>query len=158
MKSNTLLKIAFLIMVALNITLIAMMFGKQKMLLQRKSPEIKSVIIKKLQLDEKQIEIYSELAENHHQGMSKINQAKKLLIREYFSFLKSEDQNFSTQDSLLTEINILESEKLIMTYNHFEQLKEICNPSQQVLFEEIIGDLIQDLLGIQKKILPRPRD
>jgi len=158
MKTNTLLKIAFLIMVVLNIALIAMMLGKQKMPPQRKTPEIKSVIIEKLQLDEKQIEIYSELAENHHQRMSKINQAQKPLIREYFSFLKLEDQNSGTRDSLLAEINLLESDKLILTYAHFEELKEICNPSQQALFDEVIGGLIQDLIGAQKNRPPRPRD
>lgn len=145
-------------MVLINVVLIGFMVARPKMPPRGKPVDLKNIISEKLNLDEEQQETYFELAKNHGELMAEIEQKQKPLIRDYFSFLKSEDQNFSTQDSLLTEINILESEKLIMTYNHFEQLKEICNPSQQVLFEEIIGDLIQDLLGIQKKRLPRPRD
>jgi hypothetical protein len=158
MKTNTFLKMAVLIMVLINVVLIGFMVARPKMPPRGKPVDLKNIISEKLNLDEEQQETYFELAKNHGELMAEIEQKQKPLIRDYFSFLKSEDQNFSTQDSLLTEINILESEKLIMTYNHFEQLKEICNPSQQVLFEEIIGDLIQDLLGIQKKRLPRPRD
>jgi periplasmic protein CpxP/Spy len=158
MKTSSLLKIGLLIMVLINIALILLIVGKPKLPPPGAGRDFKSTIAKKLQLDEQQQEIYFKSAEKHNQEMASINQAQRPLIRNYFNLLKEENQNLEIRDSLLAEIKEVEQKKLTLTYAHFEELKEICNPDQKVLFEEIMDDIIQVLLGGQKKSPPPPRD
>ncbi len=158
MKTNTFLKIAVLIMFLINVILIGFMIGGPKMHPKGKQDDLKEIISEKLNLNEEQRDSYFQLAKSHNEAMSQVNRKQKPLIREYFNSLKLETKDPATQDSLLELINQLDQEKLTLTYSHFEELKNICDPDQVVVFEGIMDEIFQVLLGGQKKSLPPPRE
>jgi protein CpxP len=159
MKTNTFLKIALLIMFIINVVLIGfMLLGKPKTPLTAREGSVKEMIANKLNLDEEQREAYFALANQHNKAMMEVNRKARPLVREYFSFLKMEEPNQEIQDSILSSLNQLDRDKVTITYAHFEDVKEICNSDQVVAFEGVMDQLIQQLLGDQKKSPPPPRD
>ncbi|MFT4856586.1 MAG: protein CpxP [Algoriphagus sp.] len=158
MKTNTFLKIAVLIMVLINVVLIGFMIVGPKMPPRGKQDDLKEIISEKLNLNEEQRASYFQLAKSHNEAMSQVNQKQKPMIREYFNYLKLEAKDPAMQDSLLELINQLDQDKLTLTYSHFEELKKICDPDQVVIFEKIMDEIFQVLVGGQKKSLPPPRD
>ncbi len=159
MKTNTFLKIAVLILFLINLILIGLMVvGRQKKPLRGNQNDLKEIIAEKLDLDERQRNTYFELAQTHNKAMSEINRKTKPLIRDYFNSLKMEEPNRAIEDSLLTVLDQLNRDKLTLTYSHFGDLKKICNPEQVLVFEGIMDEIIQVLLGNQKKSPPPPRD
>ena len=145
-------------MFLINVVLIGFMVARPKMPPRGNSQDLKQIISKKLNLDKEQQETYFELAKIHYELIAQIGQKQKPLIRDYFSALKHDEQNLDVQDSLLSQINQFDRDKLVLTYTHFEDLKKVCNPEQLLVFEGIMDEIIQVLVGGQKKIPPPPRD
>lgn len=99
------------------------------------------MIIERLNLDNQQQEKFSDLKEEHHSNMVKIDEELKEVRKKYFSLLKNDARDIITKDSLEHQLAVLAIKKEQATYDHFEQLKNLCNPQQRENFYKLTEEL-----------------
>ena len=142
-KFLTLLVIALLL---LNLGLLAYLFlGNSKPQHKEKEmrPNPREIVIRKLNFSDKQIESYKVLIKDHRAKISFAEKRNMELKNHLYQFLLKTSENKSTTDSI---INLLaENQKLIETthFNHFADIKKLCEPSQLKAFEELATELSQ---------------
>ena len=107
-----------------------------------------------LQLDEQQRTTFSELAATHNKEMNKLKKAQQDLLKPYFDHLLSEAGGVSP-DSILLQYQQLEREKLVVTYQHFEDIKGILKEGQKDNFPKFMEEAIRALLR-KREDGPRP--
>ncbi len=109
-----------------------------------------------LRLNKEQANSFSELAEKHKKDMDIINKNEGTLISEYFEALNN---NFSDthSDSLLMLINDANTEKLTVTFKHFEDIKELLRPEQKPDFKRFMDRALNNILNIKEKTPPPPK-
>jgi protein CpxP len=101
------------------------------------------MIIKELNLDEQQQDKFSNLREQHHSSMVLLDTELEETAKSYLSKLVSSDT--SDVDSLRQAIGRLEMQRASVTYQHFKDLRSICNAEQQEKFEALLPELFRIL-------------
>ena len=131
-----------------NIILVGFVINKSNNHPVRKEP--KTLIINRLKLNSHQIDFYENLIKNHRNAINstrnKIQKNKKLL----YSGL---NKNNKINDSVFSIIKDLNNKIELINYNHFIDIRNICDDSQLKLFNEVSKDLHR----IFSKKPPRPR-
>ena len=131
-----------------NILLVGFLINKSYNHPVRKLP--KTLIINRLKLNDHQIELYENLIKNHRNAINptrnKIQKNKKLLY-------KGLNNNVKINDSIFSIIKDLNNKIELINYNHFIDIRNICDDSQLKLFNEVSKDLHR----IFSKKPPRPR-
>ncbi|UXX79196.1 periplasmic heavy metal sensor [Reichenbachiella carrageenanivorans] len=115
-------------------------------------------ISQQLQLTPEQQANYFELAKAHATHMNVIDKSHKKLLKTYFKSLILPSEQQPNHDQLLHQIQSLEAQKITITYQHFHDLKALCNESQKAHFELIINDMFDVLIRNSKNNPPPPRD
>jgi|GEM_PF-1043769 len=110
-----------------------------------------------LKLNENQHATFIMLAEQHGYQMDSIRTLQNALLQPYFESLVNNTNNTYTDD-LLKEFQQLEGKKITLTYQHFNEVKEILNPSQQPHFKEFMQKVLRNILLGKKKNPPPPKD
>ena len=149
MKNNTKFLIAVIVgLLISNILLVGFLINKSNNHPVRKEP--KTLIISRLKLNDHQIELYENLIKNHRNAINptrnKIQKNKKLLY-------KGLNNNEKINDSIFSIIKDLNNKIELINYNHFIDIRNICDDSQLKLFNEVSKDLHR----IFSKKPPRPR-
>ena len=131
-----------------NILLVGFLINKSNNHPVRKEP--KTLIINRLKLNDHQIELYENLIKNHRNAINptrnKIQKNKKLLY-------KGLNNNEKINDSIFSIIKDLNNKIELINYNHFIDIRNICDDSQLKLFNEVSKDLYR----IFSKKPPRSR-
>ena len=131
-----------------NILLVGFLINKSNNHPVRKEP--KTLIINRLKLNDHQIDLYENLIKNHRNAINptrnKIQKNKKLLY-------KGLNNNEKINDSIFSIIKNLNNKIELINYNHFMDIRNICDDNQLKLF----NDLSKDLNRIFSKKPPRPR-
>ena len=131
-----------------NVLLVGFLINKSNNHPVRKGP--KTLIINRLKLNSHQIDLYENLIKNHRDAINptrnKIQKNKKLLY-------KGLNKNEKINDSIFSIIKDLNNKIELINYNHFMDIRNICDDSQLKLFNE----LSKDLYRIFSKKHPRPR-
>jgi periplasmic protein CpxP/Spy len=96
----------------------------------------KDIIIKKLNLNDAQIEEYEALIVIHQNDIHDTESQIKALKNELYSTLHQENKNQVSIDSLFTAIANKERAIEIINYKHFEDIKNICKPEQLEDFKQ----------------------
>ena len=108
-----------------------------------------------LHLDAEQNEVFLKLAEQHIEEMKKLKLQQKELLEEYFKPLLADEQ-FSSRDTALLEVQLVEQRKVESTYQHFEDVKAMLKPEQEVYFKEFVKGALGRIL-LKKGNQPPPR-
>jgi hypothetical protein len=115
----------------------------------------KEIMIKRLGLESSQITEYEKLIEAHQQLIrvynDSIHEAKKQLF-----FLLQPNQK-SQADSVINVLAKLQGSVEQAHYNHFVDLRAICNPDQTRKFDLLTKEMAQ-IFAPDRKRLPPPRD
>ena len=131
-----------------NILLVGFLINKSNNHPVKKEP--KTLIINRLKLNDHQIDLYQNLIKNHRNAINptrnKIQKNKKLLY-------KGLNNNEKINDSIFSIIKDLNNKIELINYNHFIDIRNICDDSQLKLFNEVSKDLHR----ILSKKPPRPR-
>lgn len=131
-----------------NILLVGFLINKSNNHPVRKLP--KTLIINRLKFNSNQIDLYENLIKNHREAINptrnKIKKNKKLLYRGL-------NNNEKINDSIFSIIKVLNNKIELINYNHFMDIRNICDDNQLKLF----NDLSKDLNRIFSKKPPRPR-
>jgi len=138
MNRHTFLSILVVALIVLNLILLFSFFGmpgSRKPM--HKNP--KEVIIKRLNFDKEQIKTYENLIEEHHAQMKPPNDSIKLLKNTLHRLLLQ--PNDSSKVSIIQKINSLQNEIEYIRYNHFKDIKQLCNKNQLKAFEMVVEDI-----------------
>ena len=104
-------------------------------------------VIRNLNFSDGQVKQYDALIKEHRKAMDQLgNEAigyRKLL----FENLRNEPHSNINTDSLAQLIANNQKQIEIVTYNHFKQVRTICNDEQKAKFDEIINDVMKKMNG-----------
>jgi periplasmic protein CpxP/Spy len=148
-KSLKYWKIFAFILIVLNISLIVILIlGRPHRLNAGDAPE--KYIVEKLKFTAQQETEFNTLREAHHDSVVVLQAEGKELRKIFFDGLKSESPNIS-KDSLATKIAENQKQIELVTYDHFEKVKNICTPEQKIIFNDIIHEVLERLGRPQKE-------
>ena len=100
---------------------------------------------KELKFDEKQSEAYKVLRQEHSQQMRALREDVKLMKTEFYE--KLSEENIS-DDSLRAKAVAIESKMVdadVLTFRHFQKVRQMCTTQQQQRFDEVVIDLIRSI-------------
>lgn len=113
-------------------------------------------LIRELQFDSVQQVQFQQLRETH-QSLQMPLQANLHNAKDTFYNLLSSNQ---VTDSLLlkysTKISAIEQQMDLARFKHFQSLRAICHPAQQIKFDKIIKEVIQNMQGGRGRKGPPP--
>lgn len=109
----------------------------------------KKIIIEKLQLDDQQVISYQKLIDQHRIDIKAKDEKILFLKNELYSTLNS-NQPTSVIDSLTSEIGIIQKQIEMTHYNHFLDIKSLCNSEQLPLFNDLSNEL-SEIFNHKKK-------
>jgi len=167
MSRYQLFKYATLGLLVLNLFLLGLAFLPTKSPPRRMPPDdlnFRSEVINMLDLNAEQEARFREEATQHAQVMKRLSDRQRELLEPYFHSMV-DSIPLQERDSLLGEIEKLEGEKIRYTRKHFEAVRAMLSPAQQVNFEEFIHAALSIVLQKQrsrppphKKNPPPPKD
>ena len=144
MTQLKLFKIISLILGVMNLILLAM-FLMAPPPPHLKNKGLKDIVAKELQLSTDQKKIYTASTITHRQQMRRLNRKEHRLVLDYFKILIEEDTELD-KENLLKQIKAIEGEKIEVTYEHFEELKAICDEKQEKRFPRVMRKAIKFLV------------
>jgi len=110
-------------------------------------PPPDQMIIERLDLNEKQIAQFEELKHEHHSEMIRIQKQSAHLHKDLFQLLKTDIVDTVFRDSILQQLQFLDTKKELATFDHFQKLRGILLPEQQTNFDEFVEELSRRLLA-----------
>lgn len=108
-----------------------------------------------LDLNNDQIEAFRGLAKAHSREMREINEAQRQALEPYFANVVSADPEINSDDQMEKMLQ-LERRKIEVTYQHFEDVKAILEPSQLPNYDRFVNESLKMILGRGGK-KPPPR-
>ena len=105
------------------------------------------MIIEELKLSQEQIQQFEKLKEAHRSAMRELDGKGKELRNQYFDLLKQEQSDQKLSGELLSAI--ANNQKIIenVTFDHFRDVRKLCNVGQKKTFDSIIGDILRNMAG-----------
>lgn len=114
-------------------------------------PEAASFIIEQLHLDAQQQLTFERLRHQHHEAVRQAQEEDRHLHDAYFALLKTDHPDKTKADSVATLIAAQRALIEKATFDHFVQLRALCHPDQQQLFDATIDE-------IARRIAPPPHE
>lgn len=143
------------ILILANIASIAMFWiGKppKKNMQQKGSPA--AFLIKELNLNAQQQLQLETLRKEHVQSIDPLRNEVKNAKEAFFDLLQTEKTPDSIKETAVKKISELTEKIDLITFNHFEKVRAICDIEQQKKFDEIIKDVVK-MMGPQGPPLRR---
>lgn len=133
-------------LLVLNLSMVAFFFLTKPAPPDRaEGQQFKNEAISILQLDEQQRGVFSKLAMAHAEEMRRLMTAQQDLLKPYFDHLLTETEGVNP-DSILLQYQQLEKEKLVVTYQHFQDIRGILNDNQKGNFQSFMEEATRTLL------------
>lgn len=111
-------------------------------------------VVEILKLEKTQNDTFLQYADAHKALMKEFDEQQKALLKTYFQTL-TDTTDLAITDSLLTEVQKVEREKIESTYEHLEDVRSILNEEQQPYFQEfmnrVYGRILSESTGNKKK-------
>jgi hypothetical protein len=102
--------------------------------------EPKTILIERLHFTEHQIQQYDRLIEAHKNATRQSNDDIMQLKNQLYRSL-SEETNAVFRDSMIAEISKVQMKIEQVHYNHFEQIKQLCQGEQLNLFNQLTNEI-----------------
>ncbi len=146
MKRETLLTIAVVVLLLLNLGTLGFLFVQNSKMGGRGADKL---IIEGLGLSPEQIDTFETLKEEHQGQMRERDHLQKEAQKEFWGLLRQPNPDTTLTQSSLNRWSELEKQKRMLTFEHFKKIRAICNPEQQKRFDNLIDD-------ISKALMPPP--
>lgn len=144
MSKIKLLGIAVIGLLLLNLAMICFMFlhrpSQRRPIqpgMQKNGP--RDIIIHRLKFDKDQITAYNKLIEVHKTRIKELNDSIFTFKNQLYASLS--DTSSAHPDDMISRINILQKKIETTHFNHFLDIRKLCNPDQLPAFEELSKDL-----------------
>jgi periplasmic protein CpxP/Spy len=102
-------------------------------------------IIKKLEFTPDQEQKFVALRDEHHLRMVELSDSLRDLRDEYFNGLKTSNVDTALANRQTEIITGIETEMHNITFNHFVEVRKLCTPHQQELFDTFINDILHSM-------------
>ena len=144
MKRETFLTTAVIALLLLNIGILSILF------IRRPPPDnrhaLDQQIVEMLALNTVQQKQFEQLKSDHHQKMIASEHDYRLAMQNYFGLLENDSIVPEQRDSLLQLLLQSQRDRITVTFEHFQALKNMCSPEQKVKFPELLPDLMTVIL------------
>jgi Spy/CpxP family protein refolding chaperone len=100
-------------------------------------------IIEQLKLDEKQQQQFFELRRQHQDITRQIREKDRKLHDQYFDLLKTDNPDKTKADSISLLIGQQRSRVEAATFDHFQQLRNLCRVDQKKIFDNTIDEIMR---------------
>ena len=162
-NSKTGWAIAILVLVLINIaTLLTFWCSKKRGFNDHQPPPNRGgaavFIIKELALDSIQQIQYLALVQEHQKAIREIKEQVKDAKEAYFGLLADSSAKQETIDAAIAKATTIEEQIDVKTFEHFKQVRALCNPEQKKKFDSIILDVFRMMAPDKHQGPPPPRD
>ena len=142
-KSRWLGAIIILLLLINAATIIFLLIGKNKHHLPPPNGGAFGFLVKELALDANQKNQYQKLRDQHRNSVEGLRTQLKNTKDSLFDLLKKSNVTDVNVHQKLDFIASLNSKIDEITFSHFKQVRAICNPQQQLKFDEVIAQAMQ---------------
>jgi periplasmic protein CpxP/Spy len=138
----------YIVIAALLINAATLIFFWLKQQEERPPKRPFEVLIEALKLNNEQQDAYKNLREKHREVHN------NLLTRMAEQRKGLYTQKNTINDTIIHNIGLLQEEIELLTYHHFEDVRKICTPEQQVKLDSVLTKTVQNGLNPQNKRRP----
>ncbi len=165
MQNNSQLKFwkwAVLLLAVLNICLLGSIWLKQngqpsdEMHRPPNGAKAADFLIEQLKFSSQQLVEFEKLKEAHHHAIDSLREAGKEIHHLFFDNLKAEKQDTFKVNELAKAIANNQTQIELVTFNHFKQVRNLCDEKQKIKFDEIIQEVLKRMA--RPPAPPKPRD
>ncbi len=103
----------------------------------------KEFLVKELELDTKQQQQLETLVNDHRRTAEQLREKTKEAKEQLFDLLKQPGTTDSTKQAAAKAVSVITEELDLLTLNHFQKVRELCNADQQKKFDKIINDVVR---------------
>ncbi len=136
MSKIKLLTILSGVLIVINIVLTAFILFRPNALPKVERERPRKIISEKLKFDEQQMTQFDAAIKVHRESIKNENEQMGDLKMKLYATLKHNEQN-TDKDSLMKAINAIQLRIEHIHYKHFEDIKAICKPEQQKMYDEL---------------------
>ena len=151
MQENKTIRIwqwSVILLVLCNIGLILTIWLKPHRPDGRGGERTRDYVISQLKLTDAQTKEYDVLIKDHHQAMLQLQKAAKSYHEQLFAGLaNSTPAGLATADSLAQLIAANQKQTELITFHHFQLVRNICTDEQKTKLDNIIASVTQRMGG-----------
>lgn len=147
-KNNKTANLLITILIILNVSLMVFIFVQYDMWKtavkknESKQERTSHIMKESLNLSESQQNLFRESGQAYFEQMKKISPEIKKLKRNLYEEIFEINPNKDKINEILEELSVQHKELEIAKFEHFQELKEICNPEQEEKLKEVIKSMI----------------
>ena len=134
------------------ISLLILNFGTLAFILFQKRPmpprehqgnDVSGFLIHELELNADQVKGFDSLKTRHHEQVEEIQHALHDMHKDFFNLMKTDVVDSSKVKTLAREMSSKQEEIELVTFNHFEAVRKICNEAQKKKFDDVIDEAMR---------------
>ena len=149
---NKILYILMAVLVIMNLITLGSLWMfrvKERLPLQQSPPPlVKEFLEKELNFNKEQSEKFDKLKLEHHSNSKKIIDEIALKKESLFDLIKENSGDDPKVIKIADEIGTKQKELDLVTYNHFRDIRNLCDEKQKVKFDLIVNDITK-MIGLQ---------
>ncbi|MBL7765948.1 MAG: periplasmic heavy metal sensor [Chitinophagaceae bacterium] len=142
MNNPRILKILLLILLLLNL-------GTLSFIWMHKPPphreEVGAFLKRKLHFSEEQEKLFDSMKQAHRRYRRPLMQAQRDARDKLFALLKNPQIDSATVIEAVNQIWMNKKEEELSTFYHFSEVRKICTPEQQKIFDEVIQEGLRNM-------------
>lgn len=140
---NNVLTWAVVVLIAANLVVITLFWMGHHKLQQHQHATPAAFLTHELSLDDKQKLQLHDLASQHHAASEKIKENIKDARDRFFDLIKQPNVIPASKDSAAAIIAENLKQLEVLTFDHFQSVRKICTPEQQLKFDKIIDEVLK---------------
>lgn len=86
---------------------------------------------------------FKDLREEHRKNIEHLREAGRVLHDSFFDLLQDSVADASSVNQMADSLVANQREIELLTFEHFQKVRNLCNPSQQQAFDQIIKDALR---------------
>ena len=146
MKTNKLLVFSTIALLIINIVLVYFLWNnKHKSPRKERGGERGDWVVNELKLDDQQKAEHKKLKDAHFANIKPVFDSISASRRQLYQLLKEATPNDSLVDHYTRLIGEQHTRISKYTFEHFRQLRAICNPEQQVKLDSVVQRIVLDM-------------
>lgn len=140
-------KLAVVLLVVLNICLLISIWTKQEKPDEMHRPpngeKAADFLLEQLKFSQQQLTEFEKLKQAHRHSIDSLREISKEVHRLFFDHLKIEKQDTVKVNELAHAIANNQTQIELVTFNHFKQVRNLCDDKQKATFDEIIQEVLR---------------
>lgn len=150
MNNSKILRITIISILIINIAVISYLLINKDAFFGNKPPKPREIVIEKLNFSPEQIKQYDVTITKHQNKIKALDDSIRNTKNKLYLRLKDSSTEIDNNDRLVNQINMFQKQIEITHYNHFIEIKKICNKEQLEKFNALTNELSKIFSGKRK--------